>query len=137
MAQRLYEWCDARLKFQPLGRTLIACVFLPLIAGPGLAQGQSQGLDRLRPASPSESPDMMRKPGDSWEGRLRLGEREGPPESYVPRRSPDLGAPTAPLSPSIGPGSGLLGPEAGRSPSQLRSNGGTESDERGIGNGRR
>jgi hypothetical protein len=44
-----------------------------------------------------------------------------PPESYVPRRSPDLGQSSFPLSPSIGPGSGLLGPEAGRGPGRLRS----------------
>lgn len=35
-------------------------------------------------------------------------------ESRVPSRSPDLGAAFNPLSPSIGPGSGKLGPEAGR-----------------------
>ena len=43
------------------------------------------------------------------------------PRSLIPPRSPDLGSPRFPLSPSIGPGSGLLGPEAGRSPSRLRS----------------
>ena len=42
------------------------------------------------------------------------------PRSYVPRHSPDLGVSTSPLTPSIGPGSGLLGPEGGRSPSRLR-----------------
>ena len=65
-------------------------------------------------------------------GVTRLPERPGSddlrhrddnltPESYVPRRSPDLGEPYFPLSPSIGPGSGLLGPEAGREPGRLRS----------------
>jgi membrane fusion protein (multidrug efflux system) len=49
----------------------------------------------------------------------RLGDA---PISQIPPRSPDLGVPTSPLAPSIGPGSGLLGPEAGRSPSRLRSN---------------
>jgi membrane fusion protein (multidrug efflux system) len=44
-----------------------------------------------------------------------------PPSSFIPPRSPDLGSPRFPLSPSIGPGSGLLGPEGGRSPSRLRS----------------
>ncbi|MGH7231785.1 MAG: hypothetical protein ACREJU_10560, partial [Nitrospiraceae bacterium] len=52
------------------------------------------------------------------------------PESYVPPRSPDLGEPYFPLSPSIGPGSGLLGPEAGRGPARLRS--GDERDSRGL-----
>ncbi len=42
------------------------------------------------------------------------------PRSFVPRHSPDLGVPASPLAPSIGPGSGLLGPEGGRSPSRLR-----------------
>lgn len=38
-------------------------------------------------------------------------------ESHVPPKSPDLGVPTNPLSPSTaGPGSGLLGVEAGRIP---------------------
>ena len=43
------------------------------------------------------------------------------PNSFVPPRSPDLGSPRFPLSPSIGPGSGLLGPEGGRSPARMRS----------------
>ena len=47
--------------------------------------------------------------------------RDPVPSSFIPRRSPDLGATTDPLTPSIGPGSGSLGPEAGRSPSRLRS----------------
>lgn len=45
------------------------------------------------------------------------------PSSLVPPRSPDLGSPKFPLAPSIGPGSGLLGPEGGRSPARLRSGG--------------
>ena len=42
------------------------------------------------------------------------------PRSFVPQHSPDLGVSASPLAPSIGPGSGLLGPEGGRSPSRLR-----------------
>lgn len=42
-------------------------------------------------------------------------------ETLIPPRSPDLGRSTHPLAPSIGPGSGLLGPEGGRGPSRLRS----------------
>jgi membrane fusion protein, multidrug efflux system len=45
---------------------------------------------------------------------------EHTPRSSVPRHSPDLGVSPSPLAPSIGPGSGLLGPEGGRSPSRLR-----------------
>lgn len=45
---------------------------------------------------------------------------EHAPRSLVPRHSPDLGVSASPLAPSIGPGSGLLGPEGGRSPSRLR-----------------
>ncbi|WHZ13220.1 MAG: hypothetical protein OJF52_000052 [Nitrospira sp.] len=116
---------------------LITFVLMSLVAGPAVAQGQSLGSERTRPAGPSASSDMTRTPGSSWEGWLNHGERDGTPKSYIPPRSPDLGTPTAPLSPSIGPGSGLLGPEAGRSPSRLRSNGGTDLGETGIGNGRR
>ena len=54
-------------------------------------------------------------------------EAASPPSSFVPPRSPDLGSPRFPLSPSIGPGSGLLGPEGGRSPSRLRSGGESET----------
>jgi hypothetical protein len=61
---------------------------------------------------------------------LRHHEHDFTPESHVPPRSPDLGIPHSPLSPSIGPGSGLLGPEAGRGPARLRS--GSERDSRGL-----
>ena len=57
------------------------------------------------------------------------------PSSFVPSRSPDLGSSTFPLTPSIGPGSGLLGPEAGRSPSRLRS-GEKEGERRTFGTDR-
>jgi membrane fusion protein (multidrug efflux system) len=59
------------------------------------------------------------------------------PSSFVPPRSPDLGSPRFPLSPSIGPGSGLLGPEAGRSPSRLRSGDGRETEPNRFGTQRR
>ena len=54
------------------------------------------------------------------------------PQSHVPPRSPDLGEPYFPFSPSIGPGSGLLGPEAGRGPARLRSGAESDSGLRGI-----
>lgn len=66
----------------------------------------------IRAPSPAQSPSDS---GQSFKPSNFL------PESHVPPRSPDLGSPTFPLTPSIGPGSGLLGPEGGRSPSRLRS----------------
>jgi hypothetical protein len=51
------------------------------------------------------------------------------PESHIPLRSPGLGSPTFPLSPSIGPGSGLLGLDAGLGPLRLWS--GAESGSKG------
>ncbi|MCS6326889.1 MAG: HlyD family efflux transporter periplasmic adaptor subunit, partial [Nitrospira sp.] len=49
------------------------------------------------------------------------------PNPFVPRRSPDMGVSTFPLTPSVGPGSSSLGPEAGRGASRMRS--GSEMDE--------
>lgn len=73
----------------------------------------------------SSSLDTERSDTDVRRGH-RPGDRSHPdqklsPESSIPRRSPDLGEPYFPLSPSIGPGSGLLGPEAGRGPARMRS----------------
>jgi membrane fusion protein (multidrug efflux system) len=59
------------------------------------------------------------------------------PGSLVPRRSPDLGATNFPLTPAIGPESGSLGPEAGRSPSRLKSDVDRMDDRRARGAGRR
>jgi len=112
-------------------------VLISFVAGPALAQGQSLGSERPRQTSPSESLDVGRLSGGSWEVWLHHGARDVTSKASVPPRSPDLGVPTAPLSPSIGPGSGLLGPEAGRSPSRLRSNEGTEPGETRIDSGRR
>jgi membrane fusion protein (multidrug efflux system) len=55
-----------------------------------------------------------------------------PAGSLVPPRSPDLGSSTFPLTPSIGPGSGLLGPEGGRSPSRLRSGSERDHERRSV-----
>ncbi len=65
------------------------------------------------------------------------GQRESRPSSFVPRRSPDLGATTMPLTPSIGPGSGSLGPEAGRGGSRMGSGFGMQEERRAFGSGRR
>ncbi len=66
---------------------------------------------------------------------FRHREQHVMPESHIPPRSPDLGSPTSPLSPSIGPGSGLLGPEGGRAPTRLRSD--AEAERGGTGSGSR
>ena len=58
------------------------------------------------------------------------------PSSFVPRRSPDLGATAFPLTPSVGPDSKSLGPEAGRRPSQLKSEFGADEGRRASGIGR-
>ena len=58
------------------------------------------------------------------------------PSSFVPRRSPDLGATAFPLTPSVGPDSKSLGPEAGRRPSQLKSGFGADEGRRASGIGR-
>ncbi len=105
-----------------------AFVVIGLITGPAMAQEQSLGSEHARAVAPSESSNLTRTPKSSWETWLNHGAREGSLKSYVPSRSPNLGIPTAPLSPSIGPGSGLLGPEAGRSPSRLRSDRETERE---------
>lgn len=87
-----------------------------------IAQAQPPESDSPWQSAPLGASGMTRAQGSSWEGWLNHGARDFTPESQVPPRSPDLGRATAPLSPSIGPGSGLLGPESGRSPSRLRSN---------------
>ena len=117
--------------------SLRALMFISLVASPAIAQGQPLQAERTSPTAPSESSDVTRTPRGSWEGWLNHGARDRTSKPYILPRSPDLGMPTAPLSPSIGPGSGLLGPEAGRSPSRLRSDRETELGERGIGSGRR
>lgn len=82
--------------------------------------------DPRRPAEGRLSPNLDRT----------RDRRDRMPSSFVPRRSPDLGSTTFPLSPSIGPGSGSLGPEAGRSPSRLRPGFEMDEDRRALGTGR-
>lgn len=98
------------------------CVWISLVFCSAIAQAQPPESDSLRQSAPLETSGMTRAPNSSWESWLNHGARDFRPESQVPPRSPDLGRATTPLSPSIGPGSGLLGPESGRSPSRLRSN---------------
>lgn len=117
--------------------TLCTLVLMLLFASPAMAQDQPRGLERTPPTGSSESSDVRRPSRSSWEAWLDHGAREGPSTSSVPPRSPDLGMPTAPLSPSIGPGSGLLGPEGGRSPARLRSDREAERGEARPGGGLR
>ncbi|HNK16435.1 MAG TPA: hypothetical protein PLZ20_17850, partial [Nitrospira sp.] len=78
-----------------------------------------------RPVSPRER--------NSLESDRLRSHRESQPSSFVPRRSPDMGAATFPLTPSIGPGSGSLGPEAGRGGSRTRPGMGMEEGRRAFG----
>jgi len=100
---------------------LSTVLLISLVSCSAIAQAQSLGSNSTNHATSSGVSDMARASGNSWEGWLNHGARDFTPESYVPPRSPDLGRATAPLSPSIGPGSGLLGLEAGSSPARLRS----------------
>jgi membrane fusion protein (multidrug efflux system) len=65
--------------------------------------------DRDRPST------LFEQSKEGLSGGPRRLERPVEPESYVPHRSPDLGATYFPLAPAIGPGSHGLGPEAGPS----------------------
>jgi hypothetical protein len=94
-------------------------VLLSVVTYSAVARGQSIESDRTRHADPSGAPGMTQTPGSSWESWLHHGNRDFTPKPYVPSRSPDLGAPAASLSPSIGPGSGLLGPKAVGAPERI------------------
>ena len=88
--------------------------------------------------SPRKDMDRLPNEGKASPKVDRLREREDRrPSSFVPRRSPDLGATAFPLTPSIGPDSRSLGPEAGRNPSRLKSGFGLDEDRRTFGAGRR
>ena len=108
--------------------------WISLVFCSAIAQAQPPESNSLRQSAPLETSGMTRGPGGSWESWLNHGAKDFRPESQVPPRSPDLGKATMPLSPSIGPGSGLLGPESGRSPSRLRSH--KETDRNRTGNDR-
>jgi hypothetical protein len=108
-----------------------ACLVISVLPPSAIVQAVPLELDRSRPAAPSERLGVTSESNASWEGWLNHGARGGLPRSPVPPRSPDLGRAREPLSPSVGPGSGLLGPDAGRSPARLRSYG--EIDGSGTG----
>ncbi len=112
---------------------LSAIALISLVMGSGVAQGEASRSDDARQSNPLGASGITVTPRSSWEGWLHHGPRDFTPEPHVPPRSPDLGTPTAPLTPSIGPGSESLGPEAGSSPSRLRSN--AERERNGMRNG--
>jgi hypothetical protein len=105
---------------------------LTLIGYGATAYSQTPGSEKKRVSSSAEIGGTRGTPNS----QSRSGAPRVPsslPESHIPPRSPDLGSPTFPLSPSIGPGSGLLGPEAGRAPSRLRSDTSKEHHKTGSG----
>ena len=96
---------------------------------------EEEAIERVIPRKNAErSPDEGRVSSNLSRSRERDDRR---PSSFVPRRSPDLGATTFPLTPSIGPDSGSLGPEAGRSSSRLKSDLGLDDERRAFGGRRR
>lgn len=94
-------------------------LLISLVSWSAVAHAQSLGSTSTPQSVSSGASGMTSAPRSSWEGWLNHGTREVTTKSHIPGRSPDLGAATAPLAPSSGPGSGLLGPEAGRSPSDF------------------
>jgi hypothetical protein len=91
------------------------------------ADGRAQRLDSGTTDHIGRPDTGMSRIPDRPSSGLRHRDQNFTPESHVPSRSPDLGESYFPLSPSIGPGSGLLGPESGRGPSRLKSSTGTGS----------
>jgi hypothetical protein len=94
-----------------LGFVLLLSVVMPAASAHGQGRLSDDTSDRTH--SP-RVPGTPRVPDSSRA-------REFTPDSHVPSRSPDLGSAFFPLSPSIGPGSGSLGPEAGPDASRRRS----------------
>src|SRR6478752_1777073 len=91
-------------------------MLMALVMLAAIGQGQSRGVDSNRHINSSDLSGKMREPNSLGPASSPGGTKFQPPASHVPSRSPDLGSPTSPLSPSIGPGSGLLGPESGSGP---------------------
>lgn len=116
---------------------LCALVLVLLGGGPAMAQDQLLGLPHTLLTGPSDSPDATKRPRSSWESWLNHGEPHRTAESHIPPGGPDLGAPTAPRTPSIAPASEPFGQEPGRIPSQRRSNRNAEQVEAVPGDERR
>lgn len=100
---------------------------LVLLVDGVVSYGQTSSLYGNRGKNPTE-PSDTRGALNPHSGSRTLPVPDASPDSHIPPRSPDLGSPTFPLSPSIGPGSGLLGPESGTGPARLRS--GDESNNK-------
>ncbi|MCI1279040.1 MAG: hypothetical protein LKG23_08670 [Nitrospira sp.] len=103
-------------------RNILSTVLLiSLMSWSALVRAEVSGADSTGGDAPLGSSDKAPARQHSWEGWLNHGVREVTPASSMPPRSPDLGRATAPLTPSIGPGSGLVGPEGGRASDRWRS----------------
>ncbi|WHZ14349.1 MAG: hypothetical protein OJF52_001187 [Nitrospira sp.] len=105
---------------------LSTVLLISLVSYSATVPAQSLGSDSTHHPTPSGASAMARVPESSWEMWLTHGERDFTPESHVPPHSSDLGKETAPLSPPIGQGFGLIGLEGSHSPSELRSNSETD-----------
>src|SRR5690242_3788211 len=91
------------MKYILLG-SMLAAILLPYGA---VMYGQEPDFYGNRRTNPTGSPDIRGIPNAHGESRTSRVP-SALPDSHIPPRSPDLGLPTFPLSPSIGPGSGLL-----------------------------
>ena len=100
---------------------LTTFLLISLVSWSALAHAQSLGSTSTPQPVSSGASDITSAARSSWEGWLNHGTGEVKTGSHVPGRRPDLGAATAPLTPSIGLGSELLESEADRSPSRLES----------------
>jgi hypothetical protein len=116
---------------------LSAVVLVVLVSDCAIAGGEISRSDGTRPANFPGGSGMATMRGSSWEGWLDHGVRKVASEPAVSQRNSDSGASIAPLAPSVGPESGLPGPEAGRSPSRFRLNRETEYWGAGIDGQRR
>lgn len=100
---------------------LYAAIWITLGSVSTIAQSHAADTEQAGQGGRSEPRSDRHQEGVRHDSRAKES-REFSPQSNVPPRSPDLGVPTSPLSPSTsGPGSGLLGLEAGPGPAQRRS----------------
>ena len=100
--------------------TLNTFLLISLVSWSAVAHAQSLGSTSTPQSVFSGASGKTSAARSSWEGWLNHGLREGTTGSHVPGRSLDLGAATAPLTPSFGPESELFESGVDRSPSRLR-----------------